>query len=99
MLFTFIESEYDLLMTLDTFGTTITIFYHTFLHLQHYPGSTHKLMYKVGRRSIDRAARAPQPPTNQLSMHIFGKNGRFWAKIQFFGEGAKIVVPTRLKTT
>ena len=86
MLFTFIESEYDLLMTLDTFGTTITIFYQTFLHLQHYPGSTHKLMYKVGRRSIDRAARAPQLTTTNQVCIFLAKNGRFWAKQQnYFG--------------
>ena len=37
VLFTFIESENVLFMTLDTFGTTITIFYQTFFHLQHIP--------------------------------------------------------------
>ena len=80
VLFTLIESEFDLLMTLDTFVTSITIFYQTFFHLQHYPSCTQKLMCKVGRRSIDKAAFAPQPPTNQPSMHILGQKWPFWGQ-------------------
>ena len=69
--------------------------------------------YKVGERSIDRAACVPQPPINQPTGPQMSRQGLyfpetayFWGKIAVFGPniliilgGSKVLVPTYQKTT
>ena len=62
---------------------------------------------KVGKHSIDRAARTPQQPTKMAGKahmcprkYILGQKGHFLGQTsELFWEGTKVLVPTYQKTT